>query len=95
VWNQIAGTIDFIIHIDLVRNQGTGAPLRRVTSIREIGGLGESGGVASSELFGLNDDGVLVQRCALEPGHARQMWLAGFDPSQFVPTHVNGVRQWT
>jgi pilus assembly protein CpaF len=95
VWNQIAGTIDFIVHIDLVRNQGTGAPSRRVTSIREIGGLGEAGGVASSELFGLNDDGVLVQRCALEPGHARQMWLAGFDPSRFVPTQVNGVRQWT
>ena len=26
VWNQIAGTIDFIVHIDLVRNQGTGRP---------------------------------------------------------------------
>ena len=55
VWNQIAGTIDFVVHIDLVRNQGTGRPMRRVTSIREIAGLGEAGGVASTELFGLDD----------------------------------------
>jgi pilus assembly protein CpaF len=94
VWNQIAGTIDFIVHIDLVRNQGTGRPIRRVTSIREIAGLGEAGGVASTELFGLDDDGELTQRCAIEPGHARQMVLAGFDPTRFVSTSVNGARSW-
>jgi len=94
VWNQIAGTIDFVVHIDLVRNQGTGRPMRRVTSIREIAGLGEAGGVASTELFGLDDGGQLVQRCAIEPGHARQMVLAGFDPTRFVPTSVNGARSW-
>jgi hypothetical protein len=91
VWNQIAGTIDFIVHIDLVRNQGTGRPTSRITSIREIAGLGEAGGVASTELFGLDDSGQLVERCAMEPGHARQMMLAGFDPTQFVPTSVNGA----
>jgi hypothetical protein len=89
VWNQIAGTIDFVVHIDLVRNQGTGRPMRRVTSIREIAGLGEAGGVASTELFGLDEGGQLVQRCAIEPGHARQMVLAGFDPTRLVPTSVN------
>ncbi|MCW2749761.1 MAG: gspE [Aeromicrobium sp.] len=94
VWNQIAGTIDFVVHIDLVRNQGTGRPMRRVTSIREIAGLGGAGGVASTELFGLDDSGQLVQRCAIEPGHARQMVLAGFDPTRFVPTSVNGARSW-
>jgi pilus assembly protein CpaF len=92
VWSQIAGTVDFVVHIDLVRNSGSGRPVRRVTSIREIAGLGESGGVASSELFGLDDAGQLVQRCALEAGHARQLLLAGFDPTRFVPTQ--GVRSW-
>ena len=95
VWNQIAGTIDFVVHIDLVRNQGDGPPVRRVTSIREVAGLGERGGVASTELFGVNDQGVLVQRCALEAGHASRMRLAGFDPARFVPEqHVNGTRSW-
>ena len=94
VWNQIAGTIDFLVHIDLVRNNGTGRPMRRVTSIREIAGMGEAGGVASSELFGLAESGQLVQRCAIEPGHARQMILAGFDPTRFVPAGMNGVRSW-
>ena len=41
-----------------------------------------------------DDSGELVQRCAMEPGHARQMVLAGFDPTRFVPTAVNGARSW-
>ena len=94
VWNQIAGTIDFIVHIDLVRNSGREAPVRRVTSIREVAGLGEGGGVASTELFGLDESGDLVQRSPLEPGHAKQMALAGFDPRAFVPAHTNGDRAW-
>jgi Flp pilus assembly CpaF family ATPase len=94
VWNQIAGTIDFLVHIDLIRNSGSGAPVRRVTSIREIAGLGERGGVASTELFGLDETGHLVQRAALEPGHARQMTLAGFNPGRFVPASTNGSRSW-
>ena len=50
--------------------------------------------MASTELFGLDEGGQLVQRCAIEPGHARQMVLAGFDPTRFVPTSVNGARSW-
>ncbi len=85
VWTLIADTVDFVVHIDLVRNQGGGPPVRRVTQIREIGGLGERGGVASTELFGLDADGRLVQRAPMEPRHARQLELAGFDPRAFVP----------
>lgn len=85
VWTLIADTVDFVVHIDLVRNQGGGPPVRRITQIREVGGLGERGGVASTELFGVDPDGRLVQRAPMEPRHARQMELAGFDPRAFVP----------
>lgn len=85
VWSLISETVDFVIHIDLVRNQGGGAPVRRITSIREIGGLGERDGVASTELFGLDDHGRLVQRAPLEVRHTRQLLLAGYDPVTFLP----------
>ena len=53
VWSLIAQTVDFIVHIDLVRNAvADEAPTRRVTSIIEVGGLGEGGGVASTEVWG-------------------------------------------
>ena len=94
VWSQIAGTIDFIVHIDLVRNTGTGRPTRVITSIREVAGLGEGGGVASSELFGLDENGRLVQRCSLETGHSKQMLLAGFDPVTFEPVTSEAVAAW-
>ena len=42
VWSLIAETIDFVIHIDLMRNTRRGAPQRRVTSIVECGGRGET-----------------------------------------------------
>lgn len=93
VWSLIAQTVDFVIHIDLVRNAGDGArpPVRRVTSIREVAGLGERGGVASTEVWGLDDTGQLVATAPLEPGHARRLELAGFHPSAFVP----GALRWS
>jgi Flp pilus assembly CpaF family ATPase len=86
IWAQIAGTVDFVIHIDLVRNTDERQPpTRRITQIREVAGLGERGGVASSELWGLDDTGRLVQRCAIEPGHAHRLLQAGYDPARFTP----------
>ena len=65
VWSLIAQTVDFVIHIDLVRNEfADGAPSRRVTSIIEVGGLGEHGGLATTEIWGIGRDGALVQRGA-------------------------------
>jgi Flp pilus assembly CpaF family ATPase len=87
VWSLIADTIDFVIHVDLVRNErSTDPPQRRITSIREISGLGERGGVASTEVWGLDGDtGRLVPIVALEPRHARQMELAGYRAGDFAP----------
>jgi pilus assembly protein CpaF len=86
VRSLIADTIDFVVHIDLVRNaRSADAPLRRITAIREISGLGEGGGIASTEVWGLDDAGALVPRVALEPRHVRQMELAGYRAADFAP----------
>ncbi len=85
VWNLIAETIDFVIHIDLVRNSNAGAPQRCVTSIVEYGGRGENGGVRSTETWGMNEMGQFVQRNPLSERHLRRLRLAGVGAGTFVP----------
>jgi Flp pilus assembly CpaF family ATPase len=88
VWSLIAQTVDFIVHIDLVRNEtdDSTAPIRQVTSIIEIGGLGERGGLATTEVWGIGDDGALAQIAPLSPRHLQRLRLAGYDPQLFAPT---------
>ena len=87
VWSLIAQTVDFIVHIDLVRHEDLdGAPSRRVTSIIEIGGLGERGGLATTEVWGVGHDGELVQQAPLSERHVQRLRLAGYDPRLFVHT---------
>ena len=93
VWSLIAQTVDFIVHIDLVRNTDDdaeidAAPVRRVTSIIEIGGLGERGGLATTEVWGTDDSGRLVQRRPLSDRHLRRLRTAGYEPSLFA--HESG-----
>lgn len=91
VWSLIAQTVDFIVHIDLVRNEDQdGAPLRQVTSIIEVGGLGERGGLATTEIWAVGHDGRLAQRAPLSERHGQRLRLAGYDPALFV--HSGG---WT
>ncbi len=92
VWSLISQTVDFIVHIDLVRNE-TGdhdAPIRRVTSIIEIGGLGERGGLATSEVWAIDADGELAQRAPLSQRHLHRLRLAGYEPAMFAPSGVVG-----
>lgn len=79
VWNLIAQTIDFIVHVDLVRNTGTDSipAVRRVTSITEVGGLGEGGGVSTTEIWGLGHDGDLVMRSPMSTVVRRRLATAG------------------
>jgi pilus assembly protein CpaF len=85
VWNLIAQTVDFVVHIDLVRNTDSDdAACRRVTSIVEVGGLGEAAGVATTEVWATSDDGELVRRAPLTPGHLRRLRLAGQDLAPFT-----------
>ncbi|MEY2415763.1 MAG: pilus assembly protein CpaF [Ilumatobacteraceae bacterium] len=84
VWSLIAETIDFVIHIDLVRH-ANGAPQRRVTSIVEYGGRGETGGVRSTETWGMNELNQFVQRNPLSEHHVRRLRLAGVSDGMFVP----------
>ncbi|MDJ0768003.1 MAG: ATPase, T2SS/T4P/T4SS family [Ilumatobacter sp.] len=87
VWSLIAQTVDFIVHIDLVRNEEyEGAATRRVTSIIEIGGLGERGGLASTEVWGIGEHGDLVQLAPLSARHLQRLRIAGYDPQLFAPS---------
>jgi pilus assembly protein CpaF len=87
VWSLIAQTVDFVIHIDLVRNGDDldGAPVRRVTSIVEVGGLGERGGIAASEVWSIGAEGHLVQTAPLSPRHLQRLRIAGYDSRLFAP----------
>jgi pilus assembly protein CpaF len=85
VWNLIAQTIDFVIHIDLVRNElGDEAPVRRITSLVEVGGLGEAGGVAVTEVWSLGESGRLEPRAPLSRQHLRRLAAAGYDARLFA-----------
>jgi Flp pilus assembly CpaF family ATPase len=88
VWSLIAQTVDFIVHIDLVRNESDdgAAPVRRVTSIVEIGGLGERGGLATTEVWAVDATGSLTQVAPLSTRHLRRLRLAGYDPAMFAPS---------
>jgi Flp pilus assembly CpaF family ATPase len=85
VWSLIAETIDFVIHIDMVRNGDFAAPQRCVTSILEIGGRSENGGVRSTETWGMNEFGQFVQRNPLSEPHMRRLRLAGAADGLFIP----------
>ena len=86
VWSLIAQTVDFVVHIDLVRNAvDDQPPVRRVTSIIEVGGLGEAGGVSSTEVWALDQhDEELAQVAPLSHRHLTRLRLAGYRPEQFA-----------
>lgn len=85
VWSLIAQTVDFVVHIDLVRNAAVDQrTTRRVTSIIEVGGLGERGGVASTEVWSLNDEGDLTQTAGLSTRHLKRLRISGYSPDQFA-----------
>lgn len=91
VWSLIAQTVDFILHIDLVRNASDEQSFstRQITSIVEVGGLGEAGGVAATEVWGLNEVGELDQIAGLSPRHLNRLRVSGYSPDQFS---MRGVR---
>ncbi len=85
VSSLIAQTVDFVVHIDLVRNaiEDQGA-VRRVTSIIEVGGLGEAGGVSSTEVWALDDSDDLVQVAPLSQRHLDRLRRSGYPAHQFA-----------
>jgi pilus assembly protein CpaF len=92
VWSLIAETIDFVIHIDLVRHAKGTSPQRCVTSIVEYGGRGETGGVRSTETWGMNELNQFVQRNPLSEHHVRRLRLAGVSDGLFVPNDAMATR---
>ncbi len=84
VWSLIAQTVDFVVHIDLVRNADTDrAAVRRVTSIIEVGGIGEAGGVSSTEVWAIDEADELVQVAPLSQRHLNRLRLAGYSQELF------------
>ena len=91
VWSLIAQTVDFVVHIDLVRNaRSDQAAVRRVTSIIEVGGLGEAGGVSSTETWTIDGRDELVQVAPLSARHLQRLRLAGYPAELFAPDGVAG-----
>jgi Flp pilus assembly CpaF family ATPase len=88
VWSLISETVDFVIHIDLVRNVDGSAPQRRVTSIVEFGGRDPDGGVRTTEVWGMTEHHQLVQCNQLSERHLRRLRLAGVADGLFVPNDV-------
>jgi pilus assembly protein CpaF len=90
VWSLIAQTVDFVVHIDLVRNAAADqATTRRVTSIIEVGGLGERGGIASTEVWGLDETAELTQLAPLSPRHLDRLHRSGYTPDLFAMRGVS------
>ena len=87
VWSLIAQTVDFVVHIDLVRNaEAEQAAVRRITSIIEVGGLGEAGGVSSTEVWAIDDANELTQVTPLSHRHLTRLRLSGYSADQFAMT---------
>jgi Flp pilus assembly CpaF family ATPase len=84
VWNLIAQTVDFVVHIDLVRNVGSTATTRRVVSLIEVGGAGEIGGVSTTEVFAADDDQRLRQVAPISQRRLKRLRRAGEDPALFL-----------
>ena len=54
-----------------------------MTSIIEVGGLGEAGGVSSTEVWAIDDDDELVQVAPLSQRHLNRLRLAGYPAELF------------
>ena len=86
VWELIGQTIDFVIHIDMVRNAGDATTRRRVTAIEEFAGRNlDGGGVRRTKVWGVNPFGEFVQQHPLEARHLERLQLAGISPELFTP----------
>jgi hypothetical protein len=55
-----------------------------VTSIIEVGGLGEAGGVSSTEVWALDDSDELVQVAPLSQRHLDRLRRSGYPAHQFA-----------
>ncbi len=75
----VAGAVHLVVFVDADR--GANQPMRRyVSSIREVTGLADSGRVASSEVFGLDDGRRLQPKAALSPRHRELLTRFGYSP---------------
>lgn len=84
IWNLISQTVDFVIHIDLIRNTGQGPPQRRLTSILEVGGLVPGGAIETRQIWGIDEQGNRGWTAPLSGPSQRRMALAGHTPHSLM-----------
>jgi pilus assembly protein CpaF len=78
-YRLVAEAIDFVVFAN-IEDDGTG-PKRRVSSIREVVGLGDDGYVTSTEVWALDAAGELAPRAPISARHLARLRAAGFDPT--------------
>ena len=79
-----AAEVRHTLSLNSPRGADDEAPARRVTSIIEVGGLGEGGGVSSTEVWGFGEGDELRQLAPLSARHLRRLRLAGYRADQFA-----------
>ena len=91
-----AGSVDLLVHLTLLDEpattglgsaQGGGSKHRFVSTVVEVGGLGERGHPVTTTVFGPGPDGRAVPRH--RPSCLPDLVTAGFDPGFFA--HPNGT----
>jgi len=85
---MISQTIDLIFFVDLVTIDGRRE--RRITSVREVGGMVDDGAIASSEIWAYNDDtDTLEQISAYSPNLLNRIRRHGHPIDAFtMPGHT-------
>jgi Flp pilus assembly CpaF family ATPase len=78
-YRLVAEAIDFVVFASL-EDDGSG-PTRRISSIREVVGLGDDGYVTSTEVWALDGSGELAARAPISVRHLARLRAAGFDPT--------------
>lgn len=79
-YRLLAGSVDLVVHVNLLDESATGGPKHRfVSHVVEINGLGESHRPATTAVFGPGGDGRAVP--LHRPGCLDDLVRAGFDPT--------------
>lgn len=79
----VAGSVNLVVHLAWVGG------VRRVTSVREITGVADSGEVASNEVWAPGPDGRAVPTAPLTHALAERLRAFGFDPAS-----LRGEQEW-
>lgn len=84
----VAQAVHLVVHLEKLTRPGR-APLRAVTSVREVTGF-EGGQIRSTEIFGPGPDGRAVPR----PGAMTEKLLTDLEHAGLDPACLDGADEW-